>query len=109
MTHLIPLLALAANIAVAQGKDASDGGLSALLKRVSAYLNQPSVHQQHTVAAVAAVRGGIPTDQGENLDLRLLDRARQLRAALLRSDSFAGDVRALRSIYEALSASHDVQ
>jgi S1-C subfamily serine protease len=61
------------------------------------------------VTAVAAVRGGIPTDQGENLDLRLTDRARVLRAALLRPDASDMNVRTLSSIYDALAASQYVQ
>jgi len=109
MTTLFLLLAVLSGPSFAQNSDASSGTFSSLLARVSAYLNQPAVRQRSTVAAVAAVRGGIPTDQGENLDLRLLDRARQYRAALLRSDPSRGDARALRAIYEALSASEDVQ
>ncbi|UPT75855.1 MAG: serine protease [Elusimicrobiota bacterium] len=60
-------------------------------------------------AAVAAVRGGIPTDQGEDLDGRLLDRARALREALKRPDASARDENALRPVYEALAASQYVQ
>ncbi len=89
---------------------AADGGsVSSLLKRVSAYLNAPSVRKSPRHAAVAAIRGGIPTDQGEDLDLRLLDRARALRAALKRPNASARDEAALRPIYAALAASQYVQ
>jgi len=108
MTRFLLALLLLPVVASAQQPSDSVGGLSALLRRVSAYLNQPDL-KSNSVAAVAAVRGGIPTDQGENLDLRLLDRARLLRAALQRPRPSAGDARALREIYEALAASQDVQ
>lgn len=105
---MIPLFLLSAllstNPALAQGPDA----LSSLFKSVTSFLNGP-VRRAPRVAAVMAVRGGIPTDQGEDLDLRLLDRARALRAALLRPDPAPGDARALASIYEALAASEFVQ
>ena len=82
---------------------------SALFKRVSAYLNTPAVQKSPRRGAVAAIRSGIPTDQGEDLDGRLLDRAAALRAALNRPDAAGGDEAALRPIYEALAASQYVQ
>ena len=101
---MIPLLVaalLSANPAAAQNGDS-------LFSSISAFLNGP-VRRAPRVAAVAAVRGGIPTDQGENLDLRLLDRARNLRAGLLRPDPAPGDARAASSVYAALAASEFVQ
>ena len=92
--------------AAAQSPDS--GPLAALFASVSSFLNGP-VLRSPRVAAVAAVRGGIPSDQGEDLDQRLLDRARVLRAALLRPDPSSGDARALASVYEALAASEFVQ
>jgi serine protease Do len=109
MTTFLAVLVLSSGLASAQPAAESGGGsLAALLHRVSVYLNRPEVREK-TVAAVAAVRGGIPTDQGENLDLRLKDRAGLLRAALLRPRPSDADARALRPIYEALAASADVQ
>ena len=87
----------------------ADSGLSSLFKRVSSYLNAPAVRKSPRHAAVAAVRGGIPTDQGEDLDGRLLDRARALREALKRPAALPRDEAALRPIYEALAASQFVQ
>jgi serine protease Do len=81
---------------------------SALIKRVSAYLNADPVRKAPVHAAVAAVRGGIPTDQGEDLDQRLLDRAGELRQRLL-EDSPAQEEQALRRIYKALAVSQWVQ
>jgi serine protease Do len=108
MTPFLLALALASGIASAQSPADSGGAFADLLKRVSAYLSQPAL-KQNSVAATAAVRGGIPTDQGENLDLRLLDRARLLRAALNRPQPSAADARLLRALYESLAASQDVQ
>jgi serine protease Do len=85
-----------------------DGALASLFSSLNAFLNGPA-RVAPRVPAVAAVRGGIPTDQGENLDLRLLDRVRGLRAALLRPAPAPGDLRATASVYEALAASEFVQ
>jgi serine protease Do len=106
---MIPLLlaALFASCpAAAQGGD--PGALTPLFSSVSSFLNG-SARSAPRVAAVMAVRGGIPTDQGEDLDQRLLDRARALRAALLLPDSTPADARAAASVYEALAASEFVQ
>ena len=106
---MIPLLLsalLSASPAAAQNGD--NGALTSLFSSISSFLNGPVRHAPR-VTAVAAVRGGIPTDQGENLDLRLLDRARNLRAALLRPDPAPGDARAAASVYDALAASEFVQ
>ncbi len=83
--------------------------LASILKRASSYLAGPSVRKAPRYAAVAAVRGGIPTDQGENLDDRLLDRAGALRAALKRPAPDKSDEAALSSLYSALAASQFVQ
>jgi serine protease Do len=110
MNPLLLAVVLAVVPCTAQTRsDSPDSSFAAILRRVSAYLNQPTIRRANTAAAVAAVRGGIPTDQGENLDLRLLDRARQLRAALLRPDAFDADANVLRGLYAALGASEDVQ
>ena len=101
---MIPLL-LAALLSA--GPAAAQTGDS-LFASISAFLNGP-VKRAPRAVAVAAVRGGIPTDQGENLDLRLLDRARNLRAALLRPEPAPGDARAAASVYDALAASEFVQ
>ena len=82
--------------------------LSSLLKRITDYINSEPVQKARVSAAVAAVRGGIPTDQGENLDERLLDRAGELRARLLAAPAQAHE-HALRSIYRALAVSQMVQ
>jgi serine protease Do len=103
------LLSILLSPAPAAAENSDAGSFSALFKSVKNFLNGPVRRSSPRVAGVAAVRGGIPTDQGEDLDLRLLDRARALRAALLRPDPTSGDVRALSSIYEALSASEFVQ
>ncbi|MBI3565873.1 MAG: trypsin-like peptidase domain-containing protein [Elusimicrobia bacterium] len=97
---------LAAAPASAQKKD--HGALASLFAGIDAFLNGP-VKRSPRVAGVAAVRGGIPTDQGEDLDQRLLDRARVLRAALLRPDASAGAARQAAAVYDALSASQGVQ
>lgn len=96
-------------VAVAAPASAKPSSMSSLFKRVSLYLNGPTVKKSPRRAAVAAVRGGIPTDQGEDLDLRLLDRARILREALMRPDASLRDENDLRPIYESLAASQYVQ
>jgi serine protease Do len=107
MLQLLVLLALASSApAAAQPSDSCS--LNSLFKSVTDFLNGPA-RRSNRAAAVAAVRGGIPSDQGENLDQRLLDRARVLRAALLRPDPSSGDERALKSVYDALAASEFVQ
>lgn len=107
MRHLLPLVVL--TVLWAPAANAESSALSSLLKRVSSYLNGPTVRRAPRYAAVAAVRGGIPTDQGENLDDRLLDRAGALRAALKRPVASASDEASLRALYSALSASQFVQ
>jgi len=88
---------------------AEPSSVASLFKRVSSYLNAPGVKKSPRRPAVAAVRGGIPTEQGEDLDLLLLDRARALREALKRPDPSARDEASLRPVYEALAASQYVQ
>ena len=106
---MIPLfLALLLTSSPASAKPQDDGALSSLFASLNSFLNGPA-RRAPRIAAVAAVRGGIPTDQGEDLDLRLLDRARALRAALLRPEPSAGDARAVSSVYDALAASEFVQ
>jgi serine protease Do len=107
MRHLLLVAVLTA--ASLPSAAAEPSSISSLFKRVSSYLNAPSVRKSPRRAAVAAVRGGIPTEQGEDLDLLLLDRARALRGALQRPDASAADEAALRPVYEALSASQFVQ
>jgi serine protease Do len=102
------LLASLLTTSPAYAKPADSGALAALFSSLNTFLNGP-VRRAPRVTAVAAVRGGIPTDQGEDLDLRLLDRVRALRAALLRPDPSPGDVRAAASAYDALAASEFVQ
>jgi len=105
MLHLL----LAAAILGAVPASAETASISSLFKRVSAFINAPAVKTSPRRPAVAAVRGGIPTEQGEDLDLRLLDRARLFREALKRPDASARDENALRPIYGALAASQYVQ
>ncbi|MFI5363649.1 MAG: hypothetical protein ACHQ49_16920, partial [Elusimicrobiota bacterium] len=106
---MIPLLLAAFLIAgPASAQNGDGGGSSSLFASLNAFLNGPA-RRAPRVAAVGAVRGGIPTDQGEDLDQRLLDRARVLRAALLRDAPSARDARAAASVYEALAASEFVQ
>ncbi|MCX5794543.1 MAG: serine protease [Elusimicrobia bacterium] len=81
---------------------------TSLLKRIADYINSDPVQKAPLAIAVAAVRGGIPTDQGENLDQRLLDRAELLRRTLLAAPSSA-DEKALKPIYRALAVSQLVQ
>ena len=107
MLSLLAVLVLFPGRAAAQ--TAPEYSLAELLRRVGAYLNQPAVRGPDTTAAVAAVRGGIPTEMGENLDLRVQDRARVLRQALLRPEPAAADAAALKRLYTALAASQDVQ
>lgn len=107
MRHLLLAASLVSSALPAEA--AESASFSSLLKRVSSYLSAPAVRKAPRHAAVAAVRGGIPTDQGEDLDLLLLDRAGALRAALRRPDASAADENALRPVYEALAASQYVQ
>lgn len=106
MRHLLVAAVLAAAMPSSAAESSS---FSSLLKRVSSYLGAPAVRNARRHAAVAAVRGGIPTDQGEDLDLVLLDRAGALRAALRRPDASAADEAALRPVYDGLAASQYVQ
>ncbi|MBI5624931.1 MAG: trypsin-like peptidase domain-containing protein [Elusimicrobia bacterium] len=82
-------------------------GLALLFSRISAYMTSDPVVSAK-VTAVAAVRGGIPTDQGEDLDQRLMDRASYLRERLLAKPD-ARDEASLRRVYQALSVSQLVQ
>ncbi|MBI2387904.1 MAG: trypsin-like peptidase domain-containing protein [Elusimicrobia bacterium] len=107
MRHLLVAAVLSA--AALPSAAAESSSFSALFKRVSSYLGAPAVRNARRHAAVAAVRGGIPTDQGEDLDLLLLDRALALRAALKRPDASAADEKALRPVYAALAASQFTQ
>ena len=102
------LLAALLSISPASAKPNESGSLSSLFASLNSFLNGP-VRRAPRIPAVAAVRGGIPTDQGEDLDLRLLDRARALRAALLRPEPGSDDLRAAASVYDALAASEWVQ
>ena len=104
MNSLLVALLLAAPAFAASTASSNDS----LFKSIRKFLNGPA-RKASRVAAVAAVRGGIPTDQGENLDQRLTDRARLLRAALLRPDASNADVTAAAAVYEALSASQFTQ
>ncbi|MDP3543864.1 MAG: serine protease [Elusimicrobiota bacterium] len=108
MRHLLLAAALTV-VALPSAAAESASSFSSLLKRVSSYLGAPAVRNARRHAAVAAVRGGIPTDQGEDLDLLLLDRAGALRSALRRPAASAADENALRPVYEALAASQFVQ
>lgn len=81
----------------------------ALHKRVSTYLNKKLVRQAPRLAAVAAVRAGIPTEQGENLDQVLLDQERALRAGLLNAGPHKPQGPALIRVHGALAASQFVQ
>ncbi|HEX4047008.1 MAG TPA: serine protease [Elusimicrobiota bacterium] len=103
---LLAALLTASPAAAAARSDA--GPLAALFASLDSFLSGP-VRRAPRFAAVAAVRGGIPTEQGEDLDQRLLDRARALRATLLRPEPSSGDARAAVSVYEALAASEFVQ
>ncbi|MDX6769568.1 MAG: serine protease, partial [Elusimicrobiota bacterium] len=107
MTALLLAALLAASPSCAAS--AQDRSVSALLKRVSDYLNKKSIRAAQRTAAVAAVRGGIPTDMGEDLDARLLDRAQSLRAALLGPSPSDADAAALSLVHGALAASQWVQ
>ncbi len=92
----------AADLSAAPRREAE--GLSGLMNRISRYLNSRPVRRARVAAAVAAVRGGIPTDQGEDLDQRLLDRTLLLRPRqLVAADS--REEAALRKVYQALAVS----
>src|SRR5438105_1786922 len=106
-----PLLALLAVLCASAASAAprKNRSVAALWDRVSAWLNAEPVIQAQHVAAVAAVRGGIPTDQGEDLDQRLLDRAGALRRRLLWPRDTDAEQKALRPIYDALALSQFVQ
>src|SRR6185369_10485349 len=79
--------ALAAEPAAKPAKKPAESALTRLLSRVSAYLNSEPVRESDVEAAVAAVRGGHPIVQGEDLDLRLLDRIDYYRSKKLLSPS----------------------
>ncbi len=107
---LLSLLILAAPCQAAPVKRQKAGrSLSQLLGRISNWLDSEPVRRSDVVAAVAAVRGGIPTEQGEDLDQRLLDHAFILRQRLLSSSGSPEEEKALRPVYEALAASQWVQ
>lgn len=94
----------------AKPKKGPDSAFSRLLSKVSAYLNSEPVRESDVEAAVAAVRGGRPIFQGEDLDTRLLDRIDYYRNKKLLSPSAApGDVKSLRKIYDAVAVSQLVQ
>lgn len=109
---LLLILALIASPAFAARKKRAskenESSVSRLFDRISRYLNSQPVRRSK-VTAVAAVRGGIPTDQGEDLDQRLLDRTFLLRKRLLSPSPSAEDEKALREIYGALAVSQWVQ
>lgn len=105
---LLAFLVASAPAAAASRRPQEQGAVTSLFNRVAAYLKGPA-HEAHRVAGVAAVRGGIPTDQGEDLDLRLLDRAHLLRQGLLGPTPSASDESSLRGIYSALAASQFTQ
>jgi serine protease Do len=90
--------------AAAESKSAAS-----FFKRVSAYLNKAVVRQAPRTAAVAAVRGGIPTDQGEDLDQVLLDRERVLRQSMLNGGPYKPQGPQLIRVYGALAASQFTQ
>jgi len=92
----------------ARSVTAQRSSISSLLKRVADYINSDPVQKAPVSVAVAAVRGGIPTDRGENLDQRLLDRADYLRQKLLPGPS-PKDGKQLKMIYRALAFSQWVQ
>ena len=104
------LLALVITAAPASAAPARKdrGSVASLLERVAGYMRGPA-KKARRATAVAAVRGGIPTDQGEDLDQRLLDRAHLLRQGLLSPDASAGEEASLRSIYSALASSQFTQ
>lgn len=83
----------------------ADGAFDTLLGSVSAWLNSRPARRTHLSAAVAAVRGGRPTEQGEDLDQRLLDAAAALRGRLLSGSAAADDERRLRGVYDGLAVS----
>lgn len=109
MRLLLSVVLLAAPTAAAPDKKPS-ASVAKLLKRVSDYLNEDRIKRAPVTAAVAAVRSGAPTEQGENLDQRLYDRAAVLRARVLSgAPSAPADLRALRAIHAALAVSHWAQ
>lgn len=113
--RLLSLLLLGASVASAAPKARTKPApkdepltLTGLMGRISRYLNsQPVRRSRYT--AVAAVRGGIPTDMGEDLDLRLTDRALLLRTRQLRAKAEPSELAVLREIYSALALSQWVQ
>ena len=108
---VIILLAAAGPVSAKAPKRAPKGGSSfaRLLDRVAHFINDEPVRKARVSVAVAAVRGGIPTDMGENLDQRLLDAAVLRRARLLSTGDGDVDRAELRRIYEALAVSQRVQ
>lgn len=100
---------LAAALLLASPSAAAESKASSFFKRVSAYLNKPAVRSAPRHAAVAAVRGGIPTDQGEDLDQLLLDRERVLRQAMLNGGPHRPQGPQLIRVYGALAASQFTQ
>lgn len=113
--RLLSLLLLGASVASAAPKARTKPApkdapltLTGLMGRISRYLNsQPVRRSRYT--AVAAVRGGIPTEMGEDLDLRLTDRALLLRTRQLRAKAEPSELAVLREIYSALALSQWVQ
>ncbi len=105
------LIVAAGPVSAKAPKRAPKGGSSfaRLLDRVSHFINDEPVRKARVSVAVAAVRGGIPTDMGENLDQRLLDGAVLRRARLLSAGDGDADRGELRRIYEALAVSQRVQ
>ena len=92
----------------AQPTPRRNASLSQLLQRVADYINSEPVVKAPVSAAVAAVRAGVPTDQGENLDQRLLDRAAYLRQKLLAGPADV-DEKSLKAVYRALAVSQSMQ
>lgn len=107
MNPLLLALIMAVSPLSAAGRPKT-GTVTNLLNRVANYLKGPA-KKARRVAGVAAVRGGIPTDQGEDLDDRLLSHAQFLRQGLLRPDASAADEKSLRAVYSALAASQFTQ
>lgn len=106
----MPLLAAAVLCALASLAGAEEKfNFSKLLSRVSTYLNGEPVRRARAAAAVAAVRGSVPSDQGENLDLRFQDRITALRQRQLSASPSSADEKTLRASYAGLALSHYVQ
>ncbi|MBI5210574.1 MAG: trypsin-like peptidase domain-containing protein [Elusimicrobia bacterium] len=101
------VLLLAGPALAARKKPAA--GFAGLLGRIADFINSEPVRTAPRVTAVAAVRGGIPTDQGEDLDQRLLDRVLYLKGRLLAAVPDGADEAALRKVYQALAVSQLVQ